>query len=110
MDPIIKADDVAYPILQVPDLDVQEQFLIHFGLYVAARSDDALYMHCEGEYPFVHETRRGPKKFVGSAFLALTMSDLEKLSRTDSFGDVEEIQGPGGGFKVFGQRLGCTAI
>jgi catechol 2,3-dioxygenase-like lactoylglutathione lyase family enzyme len=103
MDPIIKADDVAYPILQVPDLDVQEQFLIHFGLHVAERTDDALYMHCDGHYPFVHETRRGPKKFVGSAFLALAMSDLEKLSQTDSFGNIEEIQGPGGGFKIFGQ-------
>ena len=103
MDPIIKADDVAYPILQVPDLALQEKFLVHFGLHVAERTDDALYMHCEGSQPFVHETRLGPKKFIGSAFLALSMSDLEKLSATDSFGGIEEIKGPGGGFKVFGQ-------
>ena len=102
MNPIIKADDVAYPILQVPDLDLQEQFLLHFGLHVAERSDDALYMHCEGNQPFVHETRRGPKKFVGSAFCALALEDLEKLSRTESFGDVETIEGPGGGYKIFG--------
>lgn len=102
MEPIIKADDVAYPILQVPDLDLQEEFLVHFGLHVAERTDDALYMYCEGDQSFVHETRRGDKKFVGSAYLALSLSDLEKLSSTDSFGDVEDITGPGGGYKVFG--------
>ena len=32
MDPIIKADSLAYPMLHVPDHDKQEQFLIHFGI------------------------------------------------------------------------------
>ena len=32
MDPIIRADSLAYPMLHVPDLDKQEQFLIHFGI------------------------------------------------------------------------------
>ena len=32
MDPIIKADSLAYPMLHVPNLDKQEQFLIYFGI------------------------------------------------------------------------------
>ena len=33
MSPVIKAIDVQYCTLQCPDLDIQEQFLIHFGMH-----------------------------------------------------------------------------
>ena len=33
MEPIIKVQDVQYCTLQCPDLDIQEQFLIHFGMH-----------------------------------------------------------------------------
>ncbi|MEM9739081.1 MAG: catechol 2,3-dioxygenase, partial [Pseudomonadota bacterium] len=102
MDPIIKADDVAYPILQVPDLDLQEKFLVHFGLHRVRRTDSALFMRGEGPQPFIHETRLGPKKFLGAAYVARHEADLDRLSQSDSFGDVEEIAGPGGGIKVSG--------
>jgi hypothetical protein len=40
--PLIKVTDVAYPTLQCPDLDIQEQFLIHFGMHTVSKSDDTL--------------------------------------------------------------------
>ncbi|MEO0465657.1 MAG: VOC family protein [Pseudomonadota bacterium] len=98
----MKADDVAYPILQVPDLDLQEKFLVHFGLHRVERTENALFMRGEGPQPFVHETRLGPKKFLGAAYVAQNEADLERLSRTESFGSIEEIAGPGGGIKVAG--------
>ena len=52
--PIIKVDDVAYPTLQVPDLDLQEKFLINFGLHRLERTEDKLYMHGEGAQQYVH--------------------------------------------------------
>lgn len=103
MNPIIKADNVAYPTLQVPDLDVQEQFLIHFGMHRVARTEDTLYMRGEGPQPFIHKSVLGEKAFISGAFNALSMEDLEKLSRTDSFGPVEELTSPGGGYRVFGR-------
>ena len=44
MDPIIKAVDVQYCTLQCPDLDVQEQFLIHFGMHTVEKTDNMLLM------------------------------------------------------------------
>lgn len=102
MDPIMKANDVAYPILQVPDLDLQETFLIHFGLHRVERTDDTLFMRGEGPQPFIHESRLGPKKFLGSAYVARSEEDLEALGQSESFGDVQDINGPGGGIKVCG--------
>ena len=100
MNPIIKADSLAYPMLQVPDLDIQEQFLVHFGMYVVEKTDDTLYMRGEGPQQFIHVTKLGDKKFLGSAYTALSMTDLEKLSKSESFGDIEEMTSPGGGFKT----------
>ncbi len=58
--PIIKADDMAYAILQVPDLDQQEKFLIDFGMTRVARTEDTLYMRGDGPQAFIHvsKTRR----------------------------------------------------
>ena len=40
--PLIKVTDVAYPTLQCPDLDIQEQFLVDFGMHTVSKSDDTL--------------------------------------------------------------------
>jgi len=40
----------------------------------------------------------GEKKFIGCAYTALSLKDLENLSRTESFGDVVELDAPGGGY------------
>ena len=52
MEPIIKAIDVQYCTLQCPDLDIQEQFLIHFGMHTVEKSKDTLLMRGEGPQPF----------------------------------------------------------
>ena len=51
--PIIKVTDVAYPTLQCPDLDIQEQFLIHFGMHTVSKSDDSLIMRGDGPQQFI---------------------------------------------------------
>ncbi len=99
---IVKADDVAYPILQAPDLEVQEKFLLDFGMDRVARTEDHLYMRGEGPQSFIHVTHLGEKKFVGMAFEASAMDDVEKLSRADGFSAVEEMDSPGGGFRTHG--------
>ena len=55
MEPIIKAKDVQYCTLQCPDLDVQEQFLIHFGMHTVEKTDDLLLMRGEGPQPFIEK-------------------------------------------------------
>ena len=49
--PIIKAQDVQYCTLQCPDLDIQEQFLIHFGMHTVEKTDDLLIMRGDGPQP-----------------------------------------------------------
>ena len=41
---IIKVTDMAYGRLRSPDLDAQEEFLTHFGIVRAERTENALYM------------------------------------------------------------------
>ena len=38
----IKVKEVAYPTLQCPDLDIQELFLIHFGMHTVQKTEDTL--------------------------------------------------------------------
>ena len=71
--PIIKVDDVAYPTLQVPDLDLQEKFLVDFGLHKLERTEDKLYMHGEGSQQYVHVSKKGDAKFLSVALLTLDL-------------------------------------
>ena len=91
MEPIIKAKDVQYCTLQCPDLDVQEQFLIHFGMHTVEKTEDLLLMRGEGPQPFIEKCVKGDKKFVSATFVAASKEDLEKLSNSDDFSDIEEL-------------------
>ena len=105
MEPIIKAIDVQYCTLQCPDLDIQEQFLIHFGMHTVEKTNEMLLMKGDGPQPFIEKVLKGEKKFISNAFLASSMQDLEKISKTDSFSDIEELTTPGGGFVTKGKDL-----
>ena len=92
---------MAYAILQVPDLDQQEKFLIDFGMTRVARTEDTLYMRGDGPQAVIHVSKLGEKKFQGNAFYACSMEDLEELAKTESFSEVEKMTSPGGGFSNF---------
>ena len=49
--PLLKVRDVAYPRLQVPDLDRMESYLMDFGLVRAERRDKVLFMRGAGAAP-----------------------------------------------------------
>lgn len=100
--PIIKVNDVAFPTLQAPDLEVQEKFLLDFGMQRTALTEDTLYMHGDGDQNFIHVSKKGEKKFLALAFYADSIEDLETLSQSINFSDVEEMNSPGGGFKTQG--------
>lgn len=67
----IKIRDVAYPILQVPDLGIQEIFLIDFGMNRTSLEHDTLYMHGSGNQNYISVTRKGERSFIGLAFYKL---------------------------------------
>ena len=84
--------------MQCPDLDIQEQFLIHFGMHTVEKTDDLLIMRGDGPQPFIEVCKKGEKKFLGATYVAESMEDLEKISKTEAFSDIEELKTPGGGY------------
>ena len=98
--PVIKAVDLAYGRLRSPDLDKQEEFLTAFGMVRADRTKNALYMRGTDPAHHLHVTELGEPKFVGIAFHAGSLEDLEKLSRVEGASPIEEIDEPGGGRRV----------
>jgi catechol 2,3-dioxygenase-like lactoylglutathione lyase family enzyme len=98
--PVIKAVDLAYGRLRAPDLDKQEEFLTAFGMVRVDRTARALYMRGTDAPHHIHVTELGEPKYVGIAFHAGSMDDLEKLARSDGASPVEAIDEPGGGHRV----------
>ena len=78
MEPIIKAIDVQYCTLQCPDLDIQEQFLIHFGMHTVEKTEDMLLMKGDGTQPFIEKVLKGEKKFISLGFCCIINGRLGK--------------------------------
>ena len=94
----IKVTDVAFVRFQAPDLDVMQAFLEEFGLHVAECTSDALYMRGADDDGFVHVTHLGDDaRFIGLAFEAASIVDLDQLAAHADFSAVDELDGPGGG-------------
>lgn len=93
---LIKAVDVAHVRFSLPDLDVAERFLNDFGLVTAARDDHALYTRGLSRTPYLHAVVKGPAQFLGFAFEATSMTDLDTLAAADGVA-IRTLDGPGGG-------------
>ena len=98
---MIKVADTAYARFAAPDLDRMEAFLADFGLTRSARTKDALYMRGTNPDHHLHVTHLADEPgFIGMAFKAARMEDLETLADMEGASPVEEINEPGGGFRV----------
>ncbi|MEY3259566.1 MAG: hypothetical protein RIT46_395 [Pseudomonadota bacterium] len=99
-EPIIKAQDMAYPRLQVPDLDQMEAFLADFGMVRAERRSNVLFMRGDGPAPYTHVIHQGEPAFLGFALSVSSQADLDRLAASPGFAPVEAIDAPGGGWKT----------
>jgi catechol 2,3-dioxygenase-like lactoylglutathione lyase family enzyme len=98
--PVIKVTDMAYGKLRSPDLDAQEEFLTHFGMVRADRTQHALYMRGTDPTHHIHVTEKGDPGFIGMAYYAASEEDLHKVARVPGASGVEDIDEPGGGKRV----------
>ena len=90
---------VAYVRLGAPDLDVQEKFLLDFGLVKVQRDEQRLYMRGISNEPFVHVTERGESGVIAVGYNVNPSVPMESLSqRFDA--PVETIDEPGGGQRI----------
>ena len=81
---VIRVADLAYGRLRSPDLDKQEEFLTAFGMVRAERTKNALYMRGTDAPHHIHVTELGEPKYIGIAFHAASLEDLDKLSRVEA--------------------------
>jgi len=95
----IKVSDLAYCRLQVPDLDLAEQFLTDFGLVPVVRETGRRFFRATDASAYCYEVKEGPKRFLGFAFNAKSHSDLEAVAKS-SGAPIERIDAPGGGWRV----------
>ncbi len=98
--PIIKAREVAYPRLRVPDLDRMEVFLNDFGLVTVEKNRDALFLRGADPEYVVHVVEQGEPTFIGFAVYASSEDDLKALTTSPDASDIESINEPGGGKRV----------
>ena len=97
---VIKVTDFAYGRLRAPDLDVMEEFLTHFGMIRAERTQNALYMRGTDPAHHIHVTEKGDAAFVGLAYYAASADDLKRVAQVPGASEIEAIDEPGGGKRV----------
>lgn len=98
-DPTAKARRLAYLIWERPDLQRAEEFLRAFGLSVAHREPNALYLRGTTAAPYcyvVHEAAQA--RFTGFALELASRDDLVRLAASvPGAGSIEPLDGPCGG-------------
>jgi catechol 2,3-dioxygenase-like lactoylglutathione lyase family enzyme len=96
---ILKIEDVAYVCFAAPDLAEMRAFLDDFGLAVTEATPTRLTARGAGPSPVAHVTELGDAGFVGVAFRAESVGDLERLAAAEGV-SVETLDLPGGGHVV----------
>ena len=80
--PTVKARKLAYLVFERPDLDKAERFLTDFGLHVALRSTQEVYLRAADASPFCYLVRRAEReRFVGFGLEVAAREDLLALAK-----------------------------
>ena len=99
-EPICKVADIIYVRFELKEFEAQKKYLNHFGMMLAHEDDNSIFFRGTGTSPYIYVATKGDEnKYIGSAYKANNMSDLEALSREFNVDIVENIE-PGGGHKV----------
>ncbi len=93
---LLKIEDAAYVRFRAPDLAEMRAFLEDFGLVVTEATATRLVARGAGSSPVAHVTELGEPGFVGVAFRAERVADLERLAAAEGVA-VTALDLPGGG-------------
>lgn len=95
---MFKIKDINHVIYRHPDLDAIERFLTDFGLVVASRTVDRLYMRGAGPLPYIYVAERAEAPvFGGVAFAVEGLEDLRLAQTLPGASPVQPLDGPGKG-------------
>ena len=96
----VKALELAYVRIQVPDLDKAERFFNMFGLRTNIRTADRLYLRGTGPEHHLLVAHLGEQRLLGTAFELANEADLKRASQIEGASAIKPIEGPGGGRHV----------
>ena len=100
-EPTVKANALAFLMFERPELSRVEQFLTDFGLRVAERDPDRLYLRGTAAAPFCYVVRKAASaRFVGFGLNVATRADLQKLAALPGASPIESFDSPGSGESV----------
>ena len=86
---------------QHPDLNTICVFLQDFGMSVAKKTENEVWLRGYGVDQYVYYCKKGPKKFLGGTFEVETHGDLVKASALGGAGPIQTLDdAPGQGFLV----------
>ncbi|MGK8436796.1 VOC family protein [Ectopseudomonas hydrolytica] len=99
--PTVRAQALAHLIFERPDIDKAERFLLDFGLRLARRDADCLYLRGTGSAPYCYRIEKSDEaRFVGFGLTLASRSDLERLAQLPGASTIEPLSTPGGGERV----------
>jgi catechol 2,3-dioxygenase-like lactoylglutathione lyase family enzyme len=97
-DPTVKAVRLTHLIFERPDLELAERFLSDFGLQLAERESERLYMRGTGSAPYCYRVHRAEQaRFVGFGLEVASYDELQRIAGLPGASAVRPLSGPGGG-------------
>lgn len=99
--PVTNAQDLAFVMVERPDLDLAERFLVDFGFTCIERTSDRLVMRAaQHPGPAYIATKGAKARFVGHGLYVDSQDDLRALGALPGSSAVLPLDLPGGGSHV----------
>lgn len=99
-EPLVKVKRLAYVRVAAPDRAKAEEFLLDFGLRIAARTTDATYLRGTDAESHCYVLTEGPSDVLAIAFEVDDAADLETIARVEGASAIEKLDEPAGGSVV----------
>ncbi len=95
--PLIKVKQLAYVRVEAADVAKAEKFLGEFGLQVAARSNNQIFLRGTDAEPPCYILSQGTSSVTAIAFDADSLEDLQRLAQSPEASEIEALDEPSGG-------------
>jgi catechol 2,3-dioxygenase-like lactoylglutathione lyase family enzyme len=98
---LIRLKSIHHVRVRVPDVDASERFALDFGLTVARRDADRVFLRGTGVNAYAYVAEKGPAtELAAVAFVVESPQDLENAVADHGATPPRQLDGPGGGTAV----------
>jgi catechol 2,3-dioxygenase-like lactoylglutathione lyase family enzyme len=98
---MLKLEAIHHVRFAVRDLDASERFALDFGLTVASRSSNRVFMRGTGSDAYSYVAERGERtQLLGIAFAVESRDELSRAVAEFGASPMRPLDGPGGGYAV----------